>query len=684
MSNRTSKIPIEVIERYQNLKDTINHHRFLYHVKDEETMSPQALDSLKYELYKLEEEYPKLITSDSPSQRVGGEPLKEFKKVHHKVLQWSFNDAFIADDIREFDARVKRFLKGTIKKNPTYTCELKIDGLKIVLEYRNGILKTAATRGDGKIGEDVTHNVKTIESVPLKLEQAIDIIVEGEVWVGKSTLKMLNKKRKMEGEAPFANPRNVAAGSIRQLDSKIAAARKLDCFIYDIARLDSRSVRKSQIKTKIPTTQFEELQFLQKLGFKVNKNFTLCKNVDDIVLFWEKWRRIAEKQDYLIDGVVVKVNELEYQEVLGYTGKAPRFTIAWKFPAEQVTTVLEDIVLQVGRTGTITPVAYLKPVLVAGSVVSRATLHNEDQIQKLDVRVGDTVILQKAGDVIPEIVKVLKEMRRGTEKKFVFPTKVHECGGDGAIERIKGQAAYRCVNRNSFTQQKRKFYHFVSKKAYDIEGLGPKIIDSLFANNLITTYDDIFTLKHGDLTGLQGFAELSISNLISSINKAKKITLARFLIALSIDQVGEETAYDLAEHFGTLKNIQNATVEELEAISGVGGVVAESVQHWFNDKHNKILIRRLLKHILVEESKKTTVKKSLAGKTFVLTGTLTKLSRDESKERIRALGGNIASSVSTKTDFVVVGENPGSKYDTAKKLSVAILSEKKFLRMIEK
>ncbi len=679
------KAPKEVIERLAKLKETIEHHRYLYHVLDKEEISEAALDSLKNELGKIEAEYPELVTPDSPSQRVAGKPLPEFKKIPHKVAQWSFNDAFTEEDMRDFDARVKKFLRanaGAAAANaavgeggdfsPTYTCELKIDGLKVVLEYEKGFLKTAATRGDGKIGEDVTDNVKTIESVPLRLREPVDIIVECEAWMGKKNFKALNKAREKAGEPLFANPRNVAAGSIRQLDPEIARSRKLSTFIYDIASFER----------PIPSTQREELELLGKLGFKVNAHFVHCKNIDEVIEYWKTWQKKAPKEDYLIDGVVIKVNEKPYQEVLGYTGKAPRFGIAFKFPAEQVTTIVEDISLQVGRTGVLTPVAHLRPVSVAGSTVSRATLHNEDEIKRLDVRIGDTVILQKAGDVIPDIVRVLAEMRTGKEKPFVWPSHVEACGDDGRIERIPGQAAWRCVSKNSFEQQKRKFYHFVSKKAFHIDGLGPGILDVLLEENLISSFDDIFTLKRGDLLALPRFAEKSVDNLLDSVNAAREVTLPRFLVGLSIPQVGEETANDLAKHFLTLEKLSGASFEELEALNGVGPIVAKSVVEWFKDSLNKKLVAKLVKQVKVLENKPDNKPKKLAGLTFVLTGTMSSLDRDEAKEKIRALGGDVSSSVSSKTSYVVAGENAGSKLDKAEELGVKVLSEEEFLKMV--
>jgi DNA ligase (NAD+) len=672
-----SKVSKEVVERLSKLRDTIEHHRYLYHVLDREEISAEALDSLKDELVKIEAEYPELITPDSPSRRVAGEPLPEFKKVPHKVAQWSFADAFTEEDIADFDIRVKKMLKQALGHDvvPTYAVELKIDGLKVVLDYENGLLQTAATRGDGRVGEDVTANVKTIQSVPLRLKESINVIVEGEVWLGKKGLENLNKSRARAGESVFANPRNAAAGSIRQLDSKIVAERELQTFIYDIARIENDTTK----------TQIEELELLQKLGFKVNSNFKKCDTLDEVISFWKEWQKRAPKQDYLLDGVVVKVNEKKYQELLGFTGKSPRFAIAFKFPAEQVTTTVIDIKLQVGRTGVITPVAILRPVSVAGSIVSRATLHNEDEIRRLDVRIGDTVILQKAGDVIPDIVSVLKEMRTGKEKIFEFPEFVPECGGDCRIEKIPGQVAYRCVNKNSASQHKRRLYHFVSKKAFDIDGLGPRIIDELLDENVISSYEDIFSLKKGDLINLPRFAEKSVDNLLNAIQKASRVTLPRFIISLSIPQVGEETAHDLAKHFKNINKLALANFDELENLNGVGPVVAKSIRDWFDDKNNKKVLKNLLQSVDIvsdEADANFKINKIFFEKTFVLTGTLSTMSRDEAKEKIRALGGNVSGSVSASTDFVVAGENAGSKLDNAEKLGVTVIDEDAFVKML--
>lgn len=705
-------VPKSIQNRYDKLKTAINHFRRLYHVYDKDEISQAALDSLKHELSELEKQYPAIVAPDSPSQRVAGAPLPFFKKVRHKVEQWSFNDAFTPEEIREFDARVKRFLApsfsasakggrasggegnrgsasvGNDTLNIEYVCELKIDGLKVVLEYEKGLLKVAATRGDGVVGEDVTNNIRTIESVPLSLTRPINIVVEGEVWMSSKNLEALNKIREKEKEPLFANPRNAAAGGIRQLDPKVAAARKLDVFIYDVAATSEKS----------PPTQKEELEYLRELGFKVNPHHELAHTIEDAIKYWEEWqprrqrvgvptsdRSVGASGGYWIDGIVVKVNEKKYEEALGYTGKAPRFAIAFKFPAEQVTTVVEGIVLQVGRTGVLTPVAHLAPVSVAGSVVSRATLHNEDEIKRLDVRVGDTVVLQKAGDVIPDIVRVLTEMRPKDSKTYKWPAHVAECGGDGRIERVPGAAAWRCVNKNSFAIIRRRFHNFVGKHSLDISGFGPRTVDRLLEKGLVQHYDELFTLKSGDLLTLEGFAEVSAEKLFAAIQKARTVSLARLIIGLSIPQVGEETAILLAESFGTLRALAQAKEEELMKVVGVGPIVSKAVADWFRSAVHRELVERLKKVLTIENPALRRArggKLKLSGKTFVLTGTLSKMSRDEAKEKIRMQGGDISGSVSAKTDYVVAGENPGSKYDDARRLAVPVLTEAAFLRMI--
>jgi len=666
-------VPEDVRERYEKLKESVRKHRYNYHVLNKEEISIEALDALKHELVLIEKKYPELVSPDSPTQRVSGEPLDAFEKVVHKVQQWSFNDIFDEEEAREWDERIKRQLEKETGKRvvPTYSAELKIDGLHVILEYKKGVLLTAATRGDGKVGENVTLNVKTIESIPLKLEKDVDVIVEGEIWMGKKGLEKLNKQRKKEGLEPFANPRNTAAGSIRQLDPKVAANRPLDSFIYDVG---ASSVG-------IPETQSEELDFLKSCGFKVNDHHEVCTTIDEVINFRKKWIKDMSKLDYLIDGIVIKVNERSYQKVLGYTGKAPRFAIAFKFPTEQATTIVEDIKLQLGRTGVLTPVAVLRPVNVGGVTVSRCTLHNEDEIKRLDVRIGDTVVIQRAGEVIPQVVQVLKDLRTGKEKKYRFPTHVPECGGDGSIERVPGQAAYRCTAKNSLGMQRRKLYHFVSKHAFDIEGLGPKVVDKMLDGAIISNYDDIFTLKAGDIEILEGFKEKSIANLLEAIDKAREVELARLLVGLSIPHVGEETTILLAHHFGSIERLQKADLDELQNIEGIGDVVAESIYNWFRDEENEKMLKRLLSHISIKKIGKQN--NTLDKKVFVLTGTLQEFSRDEAKSEIRKRGGTMSSSVSGSTDYIVVGDNPGSKLEEAQTLGVRVIDEKTFKNMLK-
>ncbi len=745
--------PKSVIERLAKLKELVERHRHAYHTLDKPEISDEAYDSLYKELEEIEARYPELKTADSPTQRVGGSTRKEFAKVRHVHRQWSFDDVFDFDELKKWDERVRSFMaKADVADEPLrYCCELKIDGLKAVLTYENGALVRAATRGDGEVGEDITANVKTIKSVPLSLKtisisghQALEKIpdqlsksevqdiehdtmtVVGELWIAEDSLKRINEARAAAGEPLYANTRNLAAGAVRQLDPRITASRKLDSFVYDIDEIKLKTqiypalagqanLPRQGGASKNPDTQSGELELLKELGFKTEPHHEVCRDIGEVQRFYEKWTKKRHDLPYGLDGIVIKVDSLRIQQALGYTAKSPRWGVAYKFPAEQVTTVLEDIVFQIGRTGVITPVAVMRPVLVAGSTVSRATLHNEDEIRRLDLRIGDTVILQKSGDVIPDIVSVVTELRPKDSKPFEWPTHISACGGDGRIERVPGEAAWRCVAKDSFIQQKRKLHYFASKKCFDIDGLGPKNIDVLFDAGLISMPDDIFTLKKGDILALPRFAELSADNLIRGIDQAKKVTLPRFLASLSIPQVGEETAYDLARHFQKksdssavarpkggakvedLKSksetrnpksedrpidlIMSAPEDELRAIYGVGDVVARSIYAWFREADNKKLIRNLLKHVELQEEQ-VNANRRFEGLSFVFTGTLPTLEREEAQDMVRKNGGDVSSSVSKKTSYVVAGDEAGSKLGRARELGVKMISEEEFLEMV--
>jgi DNA ligase (NAD+) len=666
--------PKEAAERIAQLRDVIGKYRTLYHQEDESPITPEALDSLKRELAELEAQFPELKSSSSPTQTIAGGVRAGLKKVRHTVPQWSLDDAFTEADVQAFDERVRRGLqKAGISENPEYVCELKIDGLHIVLTYEEGKLVTAATRGDGVVGEDVTHNIRTIKSVQQELINNLSLIVEGEVYLTKSGFEKLNKEREKKGESTFANPRNAAAGSIRQLDPAVAAARPLGVFLYDIDAIDG----------ELPASQEEELELIRKIGLPVNQKSILAKDVDEVLKFWKSWdEKKRLKEDYLIDGIVIKVNSLIQQDALGYTGKGPRFSIALKFPAEQVTTVVEDIVLQIGRTGVVTPVAQLHPVSVAGTTVARATLHNEDFITEKDIRIGDTVILQKAGDIIPEIVQVLPEFRTGKEKRWKFPKHSPLCGGDGEIERVPGEARHRCKVAGSYTQLSRTLAHFAGKSALDIDGMGRKTVELLMEHELVSSFDDFFTLTRDELLALAGFKEKSADNLMEAVMSARRVPLDRLLVGLSITHVGEETAYVLAQQFKTIDALQNATEAQLAQVEGIGEILAREVAAWFANTGNKEMLGRLLPHLTIEKIAGPAADAPLSGKTVVVTGTLPTLSRDEAEDRIRKAGGTPGSSVSRKTAFVVAGENAGSKLTKAEELGVEVVDETEFLRRL--
>jgi len=679
-------------ERLEKLKKQMRDIDYAYYVLDEPIVSDAARDSLKDEVKKIEKEYPDLITPDSPTQRIGGKALGKFKKHKHKIAKYSFDDMFNSEEVEQFDARVKRFLALPVSKDIEYVCELKIDGLNMSFIYEKGILQRAVTRGDGITGEIVTDNIRTIKSVPLRINEAIDIEVGGEVYMPKDSFEQLNVKQKKIGAQIFANPRNAAAGTVRQLDPKVAAERNLAVFFYSI--YDSMEVK----------TQLGMLQTLQKLGFRIESHYCKVDNIKEAEKYFDKIQKKRNDFIYEIDGIAIKVNSMSWQKKLGRTAKCPRWASAYKFPAEQVTTMVENIDVQVGRTGALTPVAHLRPVQVAGSVVKRATLHNQDEIDRLDVRIGDTVIIQKAGDVIPDIVEVLPKLRTGKEKKYIIPIKCPVCGSD--VVRKKGEVANYCSNKNCFAQHKEKLYHFVSRKAFNIDGLGPKIIDQLLENKLVEDPSDFFQLVKDDLRSLERFAEKSADNLIISIESAKKITLSRFIYALGIRHVGEETAIKLAEYFGKLEKLGRAATQNREEKEGgeskdgeegksfcslcnvedIGEVAAKSIADFFSDQKNLDLIKRLLS-AGVEIENPSIKKKSLgklAGKKIVVTGSLEAMSREDAKSHVRNAGGDWVSSVSKNTDYVVVGSDPGSKYEKAKKFGVKIIDEKEFLKLLVK
>ncbi len=689
--------------RIEKLKKEVNKYRYAYHVLGKSLIPDSALDSLKKELFDLEEQFPDLVTEDSPTQRIGGKPLKEFRKVRHDIPMLSFNDAFSKTDMRDWIERLENYLGKKIETktsghSPLFYCELKIDGLAIELVYENGLLTEGSTRGDGKVGEDVTENLKTVEAIPLRFLEPEEIeknlrelnldpkkydlrpkrlVVRGEVFLNKKEFEKINREQGKKGLKVYANPRNVAAGSIRQLDPKITASRKLDSFEYDIVTNIGQSMHE------------EEHLLLKAFGFKTNQNNKSAVNPEEVFSFRNYWEKHREKLSYEIDGVVVIANDNKIFDAGGVIGKAPRAAIAYKFSPREATTVIEEIKVQVGRTGTLTPVAVMRPVQVGGVTITHATLHNADEIKRLGLKIGDTVIIRRAGDVIPQVTKVLKDLRTGKEKGFRMP---EHCPVDGSRV-IREGAIYRCSNKNCGARQRESLYHFVSRGAFNLEGLGPKIIDKFLDESLIADAADIFTLKEENIASLERFGEKSAKNIVGEIAARKEITLPRFIFSLGILHVGEETANLLARELGKgheigtpldlLKSMRNFSMEKLQEIPDVGPKVGQSIYDWFKEEKNSKILHKLADAGVIIKIDKATRGGKLAGKTLVLTGSLETISREEAKEKIRALGGEISESVSKKTDYVVVGSEPGSKYDKAKKLGVKIISEKEFLSMLE-
>lgn len=643
---------MNVEERIKKLRETIRHHRHLYHVEDRSEISPEALDSLKKDLFDLESEHPELITPDSPTQRVAGEPLDEFEKVEHIAPMYSIDDAFSRKDMEGWEKRNRGVLRRNIGG---YCCEVKFDGVAVELVYRDHVLEVASTRGDGEVGEDVTHNIRTSESVPLRVKEA-DLVVRGEVVIPLKEFERINR------EENYANPRNLVAGSVRQLDPKVVADRGLEFFAFALV---------TDLGQK---THREGLDLLKELGFKISPSVRECPDLDCVFDFFEEIEERRDNLSFEIDGVVVNVNQKSQFDSLGATGKSPRGIVALKFPLKKATTVLKRVDVQVGRTGVLTPVAILEPVEVGGVTISRATLHNWDEIQRLGVRIGDTVVVGRAGDVIPRVLGVLERMRSGDEKEVGVPKQCPIC--DSSVEKKQEGVDYYCSNPDCFARQKRQLTHLVSRGGFNIEGLGPKILDKFFEEGLIGSSVDIFSLKKGDIIPLEGFGERAASNIVREIEESKKITLDRFLYSLGIKGVGEETAYSLSRRF-SLEEIIDASQAELEAVEDIGEVVASNIKSWFRE--NQELVDGLLEAgVRIKEVERGGL---LKGKRIVFTGSL-EISRLEAKKRVKELGGRPSNSVSQETDMLVVGNSPGSKFERAKELGVRVVGSDEFMEMI--
>ncbi|WP_188497552.1 NAD-dependent DNA ligase LigA [Pullulanibacillus pueri] len=655
--------------RVQELRKLLNQYGYEYYVQDNPSVPDSEYDRLMHELIEIEREHPELISPDSPTQRIAAEPLKAFKKVTHRTPMMSLGNAFNEQDLRDFDRRVRQ----TVGDDVQYICELKIDGLAVSLTYEEGQFVLGATRGDGTTGEEITQNLKTIRSIPLRLKEAINLEVRGEAYMPKRSFERLNEQRKEAGEALFANPRNAAAGSLRQLDPKIAASRNLDVFLYQIGNAYDKPLERHS----------EGLEWLESLGLKTNPEWKKCASIEEIVAYIEYWTEKRPELSYDIDGIVIKVDALAQQQALGFTAKSPRWAIAYKFPAEEVVTQLEDIVLNVGRTGVVTPTAVLTPVPVAGTTVKRATLHNEDLIREKDIRIGDYVVIKKAGDIIPEVVNVLTERRTGNEVDFHMPTECPECGSD--LVRLEGEVALRCINPKCPAQIREGLIHFVSRNAMNIDGLGEKVITQLFEQKLIEDVADLYRLTYDHLIGMERMGEKSSNNLLEAIESSKQNSLEKLLFGLGIRFVGAKAARTLAEAFLTMDALKTASKEELLAVDEIGEKMADSILTFFQNPDFLELIDELKSYGVNMEYKGPIINAEdvadspFAGKTVVLTGKMEQLSRPEAKERIESLGGKVTSSVSKKTDIVIAGEEAGSKLEKAEQLQLEIWDEARFL-----
>ena len=666
------KAPKDIKERVEKLREEINDLRYRYHVLDDPDVSDVIYDSLTQELLTYEREYPELCTPDSPTQRIGGEARAEFKKVRRgpERRMTSLTDAFSEDDVRAWFTRLTNVLGSGVKSE--FYADLKMDGLAVELEYDpDGMLVVASTRGDGVTGEEITENVKTIGAIPLRLRKkpgSEGLVARGEIFLTKKEFARVNRELESAGEKVYANPRNVAAGSIRQLDPKITASRKLSFYAYSIWNTRTR-------------THAETYRTLKDFGLPVNPEGKVVTSVDAAIVFHHEIERRREKLSYGIDGIVITVNKNDLFRRAGVVGKAPRGAVAYKFAPEEATTVVEAIKIQVGRTGALTPVAVLKPVQVGGTTVQHATLHNADEIKRLDVRIGDTVVISRAGDVIPQVKGVIARLRPKSAKPFRFPTKCPACAT--TVLRDDGGVVIRCPNKNCPARHREGLYYFASRAAFDIEGLGSERIDLLVDAGLVDDPADFFSLSEGDIAGLERMGDLSAKKLVAAIAEKKTVPLARFIFALGIPHVGEETANDLADRFGSLEGLAAASRAELEAVEGIGGIVAGSVAGWFIDPAHKKLLKRLHRAGVRGEMPKTTTRQTLEGKIFVLTGELDSMTRDQGKAAVRERGGTVSGSVSKKTDYVVAGANPGSKLVNAEKLGVAILDEPAFQKLLK-
>lgn len=657
-------------ERMDELIDIINEADYNYHTLDNPTITDQEYDKYLRELIEIETSHPNWVREDSPTQHAGGKIIEGFEKVNHQIPMMSISDVFSESEIIAFDERIRK--EGF---HPEYVCELKIDGLSVSLLYEKGRLVRAATRGDGTIGEDITHNAKTIKVIPLKLKEEIDIEVRGEIFMNKKTLEKLNEERKKNGQPLLQNCRNAAAGSIRQLDSKIAASRKLDNFIYHLPNPLDYGIH----------THYEALEYMKSLGFKVNPNNRLVKNIHEVIEYIEEKGNERDSLPYDIDGIVIKVNNIDDQQRLGTTAKYPKWCTAYKFPAKEVLTKLTDIIFTVGRTGQITPNAVLEPVIVAGSTISRATLHNEDYVKEKDLKTGDIVSIRKAGDVIPEVVEVKKERRTGNEKDFEMITNCPMC--NTPLIKKEGQVDYYCPNNKCPARSVESLIHFVSRDAMNIDGLGDRIMEDFYNFHFIATIPDIYSLKNHekDLTRLEGYGDKSVTNLLNAIEESKNNSLEKLIFGLGIPHVGAKTAKLLAQKYKTLQKLMSASEEELTMIPDIGGIIAKSVVNYFQDEHHHAMVEELIDLGLNTTylGQEIIENEEFAGKSFVLTGSLTMFTRDEAKEKIESLGGKTVDSVSKKTSVVIVGEKPGSKYDKALQLGIPIWTEEEFKEKLQ-